>query len=392
MSTPAIRRALPWLALVLAAGVPRILGALFLPNLDRDANSYVEEIAELRASMAAGTFSIKDLAGFWLPMYQTVCAAGSLVVNNPLYVAKVVSATCGTGTCLLVFLICRRLTGRNRLACAAFALIAFNPLHIMYSSFSMTEVPYSLVVVGSLFFTIEDRMLLAAVFAMLAGLMRVEAWMLVVLIPALQLLAGRKSSPASYAVLVLGPLICFYIYWAATGNPFDYFHSRADYIHQLLVDQPELRDFTVSRIAGDAGRLLYSVNPLVLIGSMAAAWLMVVGPRRNGRPAVPESVFAVSAACVFFFSFLIFLLTAYLTNNQPQIWTRYGLFLFAIGAPIMIWASATISARAPKLRRAVGLLTIGACLLQWGLQLHDAVAYARGAAPQRPVAEQHRDP
>jgi hypothetical protein len=389
MNTPAIRRALPWLALVLAAGVPRILGALFLPNLDRDANSYVEAIAELRASMAAGAFSIKDMAGFWLPLYQTFCAAASVPVNNPLYVAKVVSAICGTGTCLLVFLICRRLTGRNRLAYAAFALIAFNPLHIMYSSFSMTEVPYGLLVVGSLFFTIEDRMLLAAIFAMLAGLMRVEAWMLVVLIPALQLLSGRKSSPASYIVLALGPLICFYIYWAATGNPFDYFHSRADYIRQLLVDQPELRNFTVSRIAGDAGRLLYSVNPLVLIGSVAAAWLMVVGRRRNDRSAVPESVFAVSAACAFFFSFLTFLLAAYLTNNQPQIWIRYGLLLFAIGAPIMIWCYLTISDQMPRLKRAAAALTIGACLLQWGLQLRDGIVNARAAAFQPPVAE-HR--
>jgi hypothetical protein len=45
----------------------------------------------------------------------------------------------------------------------------------------------------------------------------------------------------------------------------------------------------------------------------------------------------------------------------------------------MIWASMTISARMPRLRRLVALLTIGACLLQLGLQLRDGLGFARAA-------------
>jgi len=314
-------------------------------------------------------------------MYQTVCAAGSLLVNNPLYVAKVVSAICGTATCLLVFMICRRVTDRRDLAYAAFALIAFNPLHIMYSSFSMTEGPYIFLVAGSLLFTIEDRAMLAAIFGLLAGLMRVEAWMLIILMPALQVWAGRKVKPASCIVPALAPLICFYIYWAATGDPFDYFHSRAVFIREFLVDRPELKGFSVRRIMSDAGRLLYSVNPLVFIASVAAASFTVKNPRVKGRLGVTQTSFAVGAACVFFFSFLAFLLAAYFTNNQPEIWTRYGLLLFVLGIPILIWASAALSARMPQWRHLIAAVTILGCLVQWGLQLVHSIAYARAMVP-----------
>jgi hypothetical protein len=394
-----VTRALPWLWLIAIAGVPRIAGALLLANPDGDAYSYVEAIAAMRSSMAGGAFSIKDLAGFWLPMYQAICAAGSLLVNNPLYVAKVVSAICGTGTCLLVFLICRRLfTGARGLAYAAFAVAALNPLHIMYSSFSMTDVPYSFLLVGSLFFfIIEDRGVLAALFAMAAGLMRVEAWMLIILIPTLQFAGRRKISPISIALLALAPVICFYIYWAASGNPFDYFGSRAGYIRELLVVQPELRGFSPARIIGDVGRLLYAMNPLVFIASVAAVSLMVRRFPDLVARRLRESEFRVLAVCAFFFSSLCFLVLAYFTNSQPQIWTRYGLVFFDLGIPILIWASVALSARTRRLRRALAALTIAACLAQWGLQLRDGIVYAKASTPQQAVvdylrAEYGRDP
>jgi hypothetical protein len=111
------------------------------------------------------------------------------------------------------------------------------------------------------------------------------------------------------------------------------------------------------------------------------AGLMPPGSRKKGCSGVPRVVFAIRAVCVFFFSFLGVLLVAYFTNNQPEIWTRYGLLLFAIGVPIMIWTATTISVLMPHLRRAVAVLTIVACLLQWGLQLRDGIAYARVHRP-----------
>src|SRR5258708_23120119 len=103
-------------ALILISGVPRFLTAFLLPNPDGDAFSYFETIEKLRAGLAAGTFSIKDLFGFWLPLYQFICAILSLVVDHPMYVSKALSAGCGTGICVLVFSITRQLTANPKIS------------------------------------------------------------------------------------------------------------------------------------------------------------------------------------------------------------------------------------------------------------------------------------
>src|SRR5215510_13571825 len=126
-----------WTALILISGVPRILGVFFLPNAFGDAYSYLDAIDLMRSKMADGTFAIKDLYGFWFPMYQITCATVSLFFGHTFYVAKLVSALCGTGACLLVYQISLRLTNYRLLSLLAFALVSLNPLHILYSSSSM---------------------------------------------------------------------------------------------------------------------------------------------------------------------------------------------------------------------------------------------------------------
>ena len=132
--------------LVLIAGVPRVIAALMLPNEEGDPYSYFRAIQMMRAALVGGTFTIPELFGFWLPLYQLVCALISSVTGNPLYVAKLVSAVGGTGVCVLVFFISLRLTASAGLAFLSFALIALNPIHIMYSAFSMTDIPHALLV------------------------------------------------------------------------------------------------------------------------------------------------------------------------------------------------------------------------------------------------------
>ena len=144
-------RSIPlWAGLILVSGVPRILGAFLLPNAFGDAYSYLEAIEAMRSKMADGTFAIKDLYGFWLPMYQFICATVSLLFGHTFYVAKLVSALCGTGACLLVYQISLRLTNHRPLSLLAFALVSLNPLHILYSSSALTDIPHSFLVTASL--------------------------------------------------------------------------------------------------------------------------------------------------------------------------------------------------------------------------------------------------
>src|SRR5260221_6035921 len=93
------------------AGLPRVIGALFLHKEPfGDAYCYVEQVSGMRWKLVAGTFSVRDLFGFWLPLYQFFCAIISLLINQPVYIAKLVAAVAGTGVCVFVYLITSILT------------------------------------------------------------------------------------------------------------------------------------------------------------------------------------------------------------------------------------------------------------------------------------------
>src|SRR5215813_6496597 len=83
---------LMWGGLLLVAGIPRIIAAVLLPNEEGDPYSYLRAIEMMRDSILNGNFTLAELFGFWLPLYQFVSALLSTVFGNPLYVAKLVSA------------------------------------------------------------------------------------------------------------------------------------------------------------------------------------------------------------------------------------------------------------------------------------------------------------
>src|SRR5512143_2705996 len=196
-----------WALLLLIAAVPRILAAFFLPNEEGDPYSYLQAIQIMRSTIVVGTFSISELFGFWLPMYQFICAVISSLVGHPLYVAKLVSAVCGVGVCLLVFAVSLRLTASRLLSLLAFALIALNPIHIMYSAFSMSDVPHALLVTSSLYFAVKNRWVLASSAVAVGGLMRPESWVIILLLPALQWSLHRRVSLTGLFVALLSPLL-----------------------------------------------------------------------------------------------------------------------------------------------------------------------------------------
>src|ERR1044072_7203749 len=85
------------LLLFLIATIPRLVGAGWLPNAFGDAYAYTEQIYYLRRAMLNGSFSLSSLFGFWLPLYQLICAGISALAGSPFYVPKLVSAFCGGG-------------------------------------------------------------------------------------------------------------------------------------------------------------------------------------------------------------------------------------------------------------------------------------------------------
>ncbi len=379
-----------WVVLLLSAGVPRILGAFLLPNEEGDPYSYLQAIQMMRASIAGGTFTVSELFGFWLPLYQFICALISVVVGHPLYVAKLVSAICGTGVCLLVFGVSMRLTANRTLALLAFALIALNPIHIMYSSFSMSDVPHAFLVMSSLYFAIEDRWVLAASLVAAGGLMRPESWLFVGVLPALQWFLHRRVSLIAFLVALSAPVVWIYLSWATTGDPLEYFKVRNEYVRELLSGNPGLANLSPSHVIANLKTLLYSAGPAVIIACLVAAWLLVKRIGRQPRRA-SESSPAVVVTAAYFFSSLGFLLFAYFTKNQPAIFARYCLVLFALGLPVLAWTLLATRQWKPAWALGLSVLLLALCIWQFAVQLRDGVSFINHVSQKRLVANYLKD-
>jgi hypothetical protein len=380
-----------WAILLCASGLPRILAAFMLPNPDGDAYSYLETIDRMRAGLVAGSFSAKTLYSFWLPMYQFICALISALINHPVYVSKLVSAVCGTGVCVLVFLITLRLTANRIVSLVAALLVAVNPLHVLYSAFSLTEIPHALVVMGSLYAAITGRWTAATVCAAIAGFMRVESWMLIVLLPALELLAGRRISIRLCGLLLLAPLLWLAICWAATGDFLAYFHERSRYVNDIVAAYPHLQTMSLTRLWQNAYSLIHSANPVVMIGCFVGSGLIIRRKLVAGLPKHSENRLAVVAVAVFFFAYLSFLVAAFLTGNQPDIWDRYGLIFFTSGLPLTAWTYLQITRERPRLAVALAAAMLVVCITETRSQIKDAGEIVRRTSPQLIIANKLQD-
>src|SRR5690606_30111987 len=115
----------------------------------------------------------------------------------------------------------------------------------LYSSSALTDIPYAFFTLGSLFLAIQKRWVPAAVLAALAGLLRVEGWVFIVLLPLLQFLDSRRLSPLVLVLPAAPLLLWLYICFEATGNPLAYFENRSLYIRQYVASNPELTRFSL---------------------------------------------------------------------------------------------------------------------------------------------------
>jgi len=373
-----------WCGLLLAAGIPRIIAAVLLPNEEGDPYSYLRAIEMMRDSILNGSFTLTELFGFWLPLYQFVSALLSTLFGNPLYVAKLVSAVSGAAVCVFVFAISRELTARTVLSMVMFAAIAFNPIHIMYSSFSMSDVPHASLLIASLYFALRRRWIIAATLIALGGLVRPEAWIFIVLLPMLQVIVDRRFSIGPFLIALSGPLVWIYISWAATGNPFEYFKVRDEYVQELLRSDPTLAGNSFAGVLGNLKTLLYSAGPAVVVGCAFALCMLL--RRMNFRFEKRLSQPSLFIALTYFFSVLSFLLIAYFTRHQPAIFARYCLILFALGLPILGWVLARTKDWRPAVANTFVGLTCLLCCWQVFVQCRDGIAYVNVVSQKRVVA------
>lgn len=385
------RERLRWPVLFLVAGIPRVLGAFFLPNAFGDAYVYIRDIGTLSTKISNGTFQLTDLFGFWLPLYQFISAVLNVFVKNGFYSGKIVTALFGAATCLLVYTVTWRLTQSRRAAFWMFLIIALNPLHIFYSASAMTDVPHGFFVLAALYFVLTGNWIVAATFGALAGLTRVESWMLIAIIPFLALIRERRVSLIAILILLVPPLFWCFVSWKATGDAFACFKQRQEYHDWLLTMNPAIAHFSFGNLLRDGATLLVSADIAVLLACLFAGWIVLrdFWKRRNTR--LMLEVQLPLPAVTFVFAFLGLLLVAYLTHQQPIIFPRYGLILFTLGLPLLAWTYLHVRQQKPQLARRVLTAVIIILCFDASVQLVGAIGEINRYKAQRAVADYLRD-
>jgi len=365
---------------------------LFLPNAFGDAYVYIQEIGTLSTRISSGSFRLRDLFGFWLPLYQLIAALLNVYVKNGFYSGKIVAALFGGATCVLVYLVTKSLTKNEVAARLMFVLLALNPLHIFYSASAMTDVPHACFVLAALYFVLTENWIVAASFAALAGCTRVESWMLIALLPFIQFVKERRISVVALLILFSPPLLWFFISWQATGNWLECFVQRQQYHDWLLRMNPAIAKFSLVNVSKDVATLLVSSDVAVLIAAFVAGWLFITRARNwmrhRNEPTGPDSIVK---PLLFFFAFFALLVVAYLTHQQPIIFPRYGLILFALGLPILAWTLLKIRTVSPRFARAALIVTIVLCGIDTTVQCAVVVGTLNQYRTQRAVADYLRD-
>jgi len=377
-----------WLALFLLSAIPRILGAFFLPNAFGDAYVYIREIGTLSTKLSTGAFRLTDLFGFWLPLYQFLSAVVNVPFKNGFYSGKLVAALFGVGSCLFIYAISCRLTANRTAAILTFLLIALSPLHIFYSASAMTDVPHAFFVLAALYFVLSGNWIVAAAFGALAGFTRVESWMLIAVIPLVQLIKARRVSVIALLILIVPPLSWFYISWKATGNWLACFVQRQDYHDWLMHMNPSIAQFSARQMLKDVATLLVSSDIAVLIACFVAVSFVIRHlPQIAKRSNNSDQAISILSPVLLFFAFLGLLFVAYLTHQQPIIFPRYGLILFSLGLPILTWTFLNISKDKPRLARRLLISIIAICVFDASIQFAGAVGTLNQYHAQRTVAD-----
>jgi hypothetical protein len=354
----------------LTAGIPRVIGAFFLRKEPfGDAYCYIEQAAVMKGKIVAGTFSINDLSGFWLPLYQFVCALIFVVVHPAGFASKLVSAVAGIGVCILVYLCTHVLTASQRISLVAALAIALNPFHLEYSASAMTDVPHAVLVMACMYFVLKERWTLAACLGAAAAFTRLDSWLLVALLPAIQLMRQRKVPILTILILSLAPALWLFICWKASGDALSSFHAHDQYVLARLAAHPEHYHLSLKHMKMDAYRLIYSVNLAVLVGCFAGLWFVFRDWRKrlNELLRIPDLLVCL----LFFFAYLSFIVSAYLTKNQSDIWDRYGLIMFSLGLPVLAYSAQQIFSQSSVLAKAALGIVLVLGLAQYGIQAAD---------------------
>ena len=316
----------------------RVAAFFLLPNIDGDAYCYLDKARELRAAILSGSLRVQDLFFFWLPLYPLAVALVSLVFpggGHLMFVGKLVSAVSGLAACWLVYRLLMAMTRRPHVALVGALIVAFDPWQLLYSSNSMTELPFEALVLGALDRVVARRWSAASVIMVFAGFLRIEAWPLAALVPVAALLVERRIKIVPVLLVFVAPAAWLAITYATKGDMRAYFTIRNAYVAEYLAYEPERAHLTAKWAQWDFANLRQGACLPVVLGAFAAiGWLALRFVTRR-KPAT--GTFAAVALAVVYLFLLTFLVAAYSTRSQPVLWVRYGLIYQPLGVCLTLW-------------------------------------------------------
>lgn len=316
----------------------RVAAFFLLPNIDGDAYCYLDKARELRAAILSGNLHVQDLFFFWLPLYPLAVALVSLVFpggGHLMFVGKLVSAVSGLAACWLVYRLVVTMTRRPLVALAGALIVALDPWQLLYSSNSMTELPFEALALGALDRVVARRWTAASVILVFAGFLRIEAWPLAALVPVAVLLTERKIKIVPFLLVFVAPAAWLAITYVTKGDARAYFTIRNAYVAEYLAYEPERAHLTAKWAQWDLANLRQGACLPVVLGAFAAIGNLVWRFVKRRQPS-PGTFVAVALAVLYLF-LLTFLMAAYVTRSQPVLWVRYGLIFQPLGVCLTFW-------------------------------------------------------
>lgn len=152
--------------------------------------------------------------GYWLPLHTYLIGGVLYIWNDPSLSPRLLSLILGSFTIFPFYYLVELLFDKKNALLSTLFLSLFN-FHILYSTQTLSEVPFVFFLICSLYFFFSflngkqnnlKILVASSVFLTLASMLRIEAWLFVPLIP-LYLFKEKKIKPALifFAIAVIFP-------------------------------------------------------------------------------------------------------------------------------------------------------------------------------------------
>ena len=216
----------------------------------------------------------------WPPLHLYMTAFATAIFGNPFVSTRLVSLIFGV---LIIFpyyyLVKLLFDNDKRIAMISTLILAFLSIHVQYSTYSMSEVPFAFFLITSLFFFFRFKrddakglanLIISAIFLNAASMTRYEAWLFIPLMAFMVVIEGKsvKKEYIKYSLICLAISLIFPISWMIGnynlfGDAF-YGQTWSDKWIQtntmLNPDSPWLNPPFYKKLTTWPGSILYTLN------------------------------------------------------------------------------------------------------------------------------------